>query len=53
MPVLRGRGRGDLHVRLRIAVPERLSPRARELLEELAKELGSDVKPRKKRGLFG
>ncbi len=53
MPSVRGAGRGDLHIRLRIDVPEKLSARARELLEELAKELGSDVKPRKRKGLFG
>ncbi len=53
MPSLRSGQRGDLHVRLRIDVPEKLTPRARELLEELAKELGTDIKPRKRRGFFG
>ncbi|HLF16394.1 MAG TPA: molecular chaperone DnaJ [Candidatus Thermoplasmatota archaeon] len=43
MPYLRGAGRGDLHVRLRVVVPERLSPRGRELMEELAKELDVEV----------
>ncbi|MES2153568.1 MAG: molecular chaperone DnaJ [bacterium] len=53
MPSLRGHGRGDLHVRLRIDVPDKPSARARELLEELAKELGTEVKPRKRKGFFG
>lgn len=54
MPYLRGSGRGDLHVALRIHVPTKLSEKARHLLEELGKELDGEVKaPRKKRGLFG
>jgi DnaJ-class molecular chaperone len=31
-----GGGRGDLHVELHAAVPTSMSPRERELLEELA-----------------
>lgn len=53
MPSLRSVHRGDLHVRLRIDVPDKLSNRARELLQELAKELGTEVKPRRRKGLFG
>ncbi|MEA3191484.1 MAG: molecular chaperone DnaJ [Thermoplasmata archaeon] len=55
MPFLRGSGRGDLHVELRIQVPTKLSARARELLQELGKELdgAAPASPRKKRGLFG
>jgi molecular chaperone DnaJ len=55
MPFLRGSGRGDLHVRLRVVVPGKVSEKARHLLEELAGELGPPAgKPgKKRRGLFG
>lgn len=36
MPLLRGEGYGDLYVKIRIAVPKELTPRERELIEELA-----------------
>lgn len=52
---LRGAGRGDLHVAIRVAVPEKVSDKARKLLEELAGELGSDASKmgKRKKGLFG
>jgi molecular chaperone DnaJ len=34
MPVLRGEGRGDLKVTLRVEIPSRLSKRQREQLDE-------------------
>lgn len=37
MPHLRGAGRGDLYVKVSITVPKTLTPRERELLEELAR----------------
>jgi molecular chaperone DnaJ len=43
MPRLRGYGKGDLIVRVGVAVPEKLTPQQRTLLEQLAKELNSDV----------
>ena len=55
MHMLRGNGRGDLHVAIRVAVPEKVSEKARKLLEELAGELGSDARKvgKKRKGLFG
>jgi molecular chaperone DnaJ len=42
VPRLDRRGRGDLHVLVEIVVPKKLSKRARKLLEELDRELGSN-----------
>ena len=36
VPVLRGRGRGDLIVHVEVQIPKKLSARQRELLEQLA-----------------
>lgn len=41
-------GRGDQHVEISIEVPTRLTPKARELVEQLAKELGDDLAPQRK-----
>lgn len=38
MPRLRGVGRGDYYVKIKVAVPKKLSKRAKELLEKLRKE---------------
>ena len=43
MPRFRGYGRGDLHVRIGVSVPEKLTAPQKALLEQLAKELGTDV----------
>jgi molecular chaperone DnaJ len=54
-----GLGRGDQRVEVIIEVPTRLTGRQRELLEQLAKEIGEDVLPQQKsfvgklRDLFG
>ena len=51
-------GRGDQLVEVTVEVPSQLSPRARELIEELGHELGEDVQPQQRsfmeklRGLF-
>ncbi|MGE5582073.1 MAG: molecular chaperone DnaJ [Bacillota bacterium] len=40
---LRGHGRGDHHVRVKITVPQKLSPEQRELLRKLAVSFGETV----------
>ncbi len=47
MPRFRGYGKGDLLVRVHVMVPDKLNDKQRALMEELAKELGQPVKPRK------
>ena len=47
MPEVRGRGIGDLHVHLAVEVPRTLSPRAEELLRELAAEEQASVSPKR------
>ncbi len=51
MPRLQARGEGDLIVTLKVSVPKKLSKRAKELLEEYAKEVGEDIS-HKKPGFF-
>ena len=54
-----GRGGPDQLVEVAVEIPARLTPRARELIEELGRELGEDVQPQqqgfleKLKGLFG
>lgn len=46
IPVLNGNGRrGDLYVKLRVVVPERLSSRGKELLKELGTLAGDTTSP--------
>jgi molecular chaperone DnaJ len=44
MPRFRGYGKGDLLVRVGISVPEKLTPKQRALLEQLAEEFDQDVR---------
>ena len=59
MPKRAGIGRGDQRVEVTVEVPTSLTPRQKELIEELAKEIGDDVQPQRKgfmdklRDLFG
>lgn len=52
MPRFRGYGKGDLLIRIDIAVPERLTQQQKKLLEELAKEFDQNVRPRSHRLRF-
>ncbi|MFM7207263.1 MAG: molecular chaperone DnaJ [Planctomycetaceae bacterium] len=47
MPEVRGRGVGDLHVHVHVEVPRTLSPRAEELLRQLAEEEHATVTPKR------
>jgi molecular chaperone DnaJ len=40
IPHLRGRGRGDQYVTIKVVTPKNLTRRQRQLLEELSRELG-------------
>ena len=50
MPRLRGTGRGDLHIHIRVSVPKNLSERGKQLMMQLAQEMKVDVAEDK--GLF-
>jgi molecular chaperone DnaJ len=49
MPRFRGYGRGDMLIRVNVAVPDRLTSQQKILLEQLAKEFDQDVKPKGRR----
>ncbi len=49
---LRGGGRGDMLVKVRVVTPETLNDYQRKLLEELAKSMGQEVTPQDGKGLF-
>jgi DnaJ-class molecular chaperone len=52
MPRLRGYGKGDLLVRVDVAVPEKLTQQQKNLLEQLAKEFDQSVQSKKSRLRF-
>ena len=43
IPHLRGNGRGDQHVRIKVLTPQKLNDKQRELLQEFAKASGENV----------
>jgi len=59
IPKRTGVGRGDQHVEMQLEVPTQLTDRQRELVEQLAKELGEEVQPQQRtfveklKSLFG
>jgi molecular chaperone DnaJ len=48
VPHRAGLGRGDQRVEVMLEVPTSLTPQQRELVEQLAKELGEDVQPQQR-----
>jgi molecular chaperone DnaJ len=50
LPKLDGFGRGDQFVVVNVTVPDRLTPRQRELLKELAKEFEQPLKEKRRFG---
>jgi molecular chaperone DnaJ len=48
VPKLRGSGRGDQMVLINVEIPASLSSEQRQLFEELAKSLGSEVRPQER-----
>jgi molecular chaperone DnaJ len=53
VPHLGARGRGDLHVTVRVVVPTKLNGEQRRLLEQLAKTLPVPSLDDKERSFFG
>jgi len=53
VPHLRGAGRGDLMVRVKVQIPTVLSDRQRQLLTELAQSFGEEPPPLEDKGFFG
>jgi molecular chaperone DnaJ len=48
VPYLRGNGRGDQIVLVSIDIPKRISEEQRELFEQLAESMGSEVRPQER-----
>lgn len=48
VPFLRASGRGDQHVVVNVEIPNRLTPEQRQLFEQLARTLGSEVRPQER-----
>ena len=44
MPRLRGSGKGDLHIHVRVNVPKKLTDKEKSLLIELAREMKVSIK---------
>lgn len=51
IPRLRGHGRGDQHVRVKVVVPQHLTDKQRQLLQEFARISGENINPEQK-GFF-
>jgi molecular chaperone DnaJ len=53
VPHLGGRGRGDLHVTVRVVVPTKLTAEQRKLVEQIGKSLPSAEEQEKERSFLG
>lgn len=59
VPIINGRGKGDLYIKVQVEIPVKLNNRQKQLLEEFAKESEGNESPRMKnfvnkfRELFG
>ncbi|MDD3927215.1 MAG: molecular chaperone DnaJ [bacterium] len=53
VPAVRGGGRGDQHVKVRLDVPRRMTETQRQLLAEYAREMGESPRSNDDKGLFG
>lgn len=53
VPDVNGRGRGDLHVVVKVQVPPRLSPEQKLLLKQFAEAIGDTVDAHEDKGLLG
>jgi molecular chaperone DnaJ len=45
LPILNSSRKGDLYVKLKVVIPKRITPKAKELLKELERELQADKEP--------
>jgi len=52
VPNLRATGRGDMVVRVTVVVPQQLTDEQRELMEKLAKTMGTPTLPKRSKGIF-
>jgi molecular chaperone DnaJ len=52
VPSLRGFGKGDQLVRIKVEVPRRLSPRQKKILREFAQASGLDIPEQEDKGFF-
>ena len=52
VPHLKRNGRGDQLVVTQVAIPEKVTPRQRELLQELSGTLGGEVVPQREKGFL-
>jgi molecular chaperone DnaJ len=52
VPDVRGRGRGDLYLQIRVITPTRLSSEQESIIREFGKSLTDDHKPRTEESMF-